>query len=454
MPSPSTFDFTFGKSGTPREPEDPMRLLVLGDFSGRPASERTPLATRPTVRVDLDTLDAAIAKLSPRVTTPEATIAIGSLDDFHPDALFAKVELFKQLREARSRPAPQGDDSPLAALLGGKAPQAAAASAASANDDWLNALLKRVVAPHVVPDTSGATKAYVNAIDASIAAEMRRVLHAPAFQALEANWRGVQWLVSSLELDEQLQLHVLDVTAEELQADLDASPDGDVLKTAAYAALVGRWRGVPGAQRWSAMVGLYGFGPSVRDLSLLGALGAIASHSGCPFLAAATAALWSTPDADVTAWNTLRASGAAPWIGLVAPRMLLRLPYGARQEKVDAFAFEELGNAPEHDHYLWAPGSLAVAALLGRGYRLAEGWSFSPGDERDIEDLPSCTRLDAHGEPELVPCAEAFLPDQASERLLATGLMPLLSHRHRNAVQLARFQSIASPPAALNGLPA
>jgi type VI secretion system ImpC/EvpB family protein len=305
-----------------------------------------------------------------------------------------------------------------------------------------------------VPNIQPQQAALIAAVDAAIAEQMRALLHEAGFQALEANWRGVHWLLANLELDEQLQLHLLDVTAEELQADLDRSPDGDVLKTAAYGALIGRWRGQPGGQRWSTMIGLYDFGPSIRDLSLLGALGAIASHSACPFLASAAPALWRTTDTDLAAWNTLRTSGAASWIGLVAPRVLLRLPYGARQEQVETFAFEELGNTPDHDHFLWAPGSLAAAALLGRSYRLAEGWDFSTGDEREIEDLPSCTRLDAHGEPELVPVAEAFLPDQASERLLATGLMPLLSHRHRNAAQLARFQSIASPAAPLSGLPA
>src|SRR5688572_26485253 len=105
MPAPSNFQFNFGRSGTPREPEEPMRLLVLGDFSGRPAAERTPLATRPTLRVDLDNLDTLVARLAPRIVTAEATVSIASLDELHPDALFENVELFRNLREARSRPA-------------------------------------------------------------------------------------------------------------------------------------------------------------------------------------------------------------------------------------------------------------------------------------------------------------------------------------------------------------
>ena len=52
---------------------------------------------------------------------------------------------------------------------------------------------------------------------------MRALLHAPAFQALESAWRGVHWLISSLELDENLQLHLFDVTREELLADIVAA---------------------------------------------------------------------------------------------------------------------------------------------------------------------------------------------------------------------------------------
>jgi type VI secretion system protein ImpC len=37
--------------------------------------------------------------------------------------------------------------------------------------------------------------------------------------------------------------------------------------------------------------------------------------------------------------------------------------------------------------------------------------------------------------------------------LLAAGLMPLLSHRHSNAVSVMRLQSVAEPAQALAGLP-
>jgi type VI secretion system protein ImpC len=57
----------------------------------------------------------------------------------------------------------------------------------------------------------------------------------------------------------------------------------------------------------------------------------------------------------------------------------------------------------------------------------------------------------AGGETRIQPCAEVLLTEHAAERILAQGIMPLLSFRDRDKVRLARFQSLADPPAALQG---
>ena len=78
------------------------------------------------------------------------------------------------------------------------------------------------------------------------------------------------------------------------------------------------------------------------------------------------------------------------------------------------------------------------------------GWQFEPGDEREIGDLPAYTFMH-DGEKELQACAEKYLGDQGGQALIAAGLIPLLSHRHRNAVTVIRFQSVAEPAAVLAG---
>lgn len=447
---PARMEFTLGlgdKSapGPRRKAEGPMRLLVMGDFSGRPASERAPLATRPTHRVDLDKLDDLIRRLSPRLALPAGELSFEEIEDFHPDALYSRFALFDALRQARVAPPAAASDL-LGSLLGRSGDRPAAATSAAQPAAGIDAFVHAIVAPHIVPDTSAQTQSYMAAVDAAIAEQMRSLLHDPAFQRLESAWRGVHWLISSLELDEDLQLHLLDVGRDELLADVVAA-QGQLARTGLHSALADRWRNVPGGQPWSALVGLYRFGPGETDIGLLAALGLIASQAGGPLLAEGDPALASDDTAALGGWHALRQSEAAPWIGLAAPRVLLRRPYGKVSEPVASFAFEEFVGAPAHEEFLWGNPGLALALLVGRAFT-ARGWQFEPGDERQIDDLPAFTQT-VDGEPELQACAERYLGEQGGQALLEAGLMPVLSHRHRNAVTVMRFHAIAEPATGL-----
>jgi len=442
MPGRLEFDLGFGRSGRPRDETEPMRLLVLGDFSGKTATERAPLASRPAPRVDIDNFDDVMRRLAPRVSVPAGEIRFEQIDDFHPDRLYARLDLFKALREARARPPASSDD--LLGRLLGKPAESGAPPAAS--QGGLTGLIRDIVAPHIVKDTSAQTETYVAAVDAAIAQQMRALLHAPAFQSIEAAWRGVRWLVSSLELDEQLQLHLFDVTREELLADVVAA-QGTLAQTGVYRAVVDRSRNAPGGERWSALVGLMQFGPSDADIGLLAALGLIASQAGGPLLAGADLTLAGDDAGALVGWQALRRSEAAPWIGLAAPRVLLRMPYGKGSDPIEAFAFEEFAGPPVQDELLWGHASLAMALLIGRAF-IARGWDMEPGDEREIGDLPAYTFV-RDGEREMQPCGERPLSESQTNTLLKAGLVPIASRRDRNAVVAIRFQSVADPPAPL-----
>ena len=476
---PARMEFSFGASrpqAQRRADRGPMRLLLVGDFSARPAAERPPLATRPTLRVDLDNLDQVLQRLAPRLSLPSGDIGFKQIDDFHPDRLQARLDVFRALRETRQRlldpaqfaqaaaalqqsaaapasPAPAapiarpaGDDDLLAQLLGGRPAGESKAPAASAASG-IDALIRSIVAPHIVPDIAPQQARYVASVDAATGEQMRALLHAPSFQALEAAWRGVQWLISNLELDEDLQLHLFDLGRDELLADVVAA-QGHIENTGLHAALADRWRNQPGAESWSALVGLYEFGPSDTDIGLLAALAVIATQAGGPLLAGGQPALAAAPP--FAGWQALRQSEVAPWIGLAAPRVLLRLPYGKAADPIDSFVFEEFGATPVHEHYLWGSGALACALSIGRAYS-ERGWDFEPGDHRDLGDLPAYSYLH-EGERRLQAVAERYLSDAEAQSLLSAGLMPLLSHRQRNAATLMRFQSIAEPSVALAGL--
>jgi type VI secretion system protein ImpC len=435
------FDIGFGPKGRRREETTPMRLLVLGDFSGAPVSERPPIASRRTLRVDVDSIDDVIGRLRPKVALPAGELAFARIADFHPDQLAARLEVFRALREKRTNPPASHED--LERLLG-KTPARSAPPATAAPAKGVDALIQKIVAPHVVRDTSTETRSYVAGIDAALADEMRALLHAPAFQSLEAVWRGADWLISSLELDENLQLHLFDVAREELVADI-VQAQGKISESGLYGALVNRRRADD--EGWSAIAALIDFGPTAVDIGLLAALGVIASRAGGPLLAGADRALTGADGDSLAAWNALRGSEAAPWIALGTPRVLLRRPYGHRSDPIEAFPFEEFVGAPVQDELLWGNAALALVLLLGRAF-MARGWDMEPGDEREIDDLPAYTFI-RDGETEIQPCGERPLTETQAHQLLSAGFVPLASRRDRHAVVAIRFQSIAEPPATL-----
>src|SRR5688500_6231673 len=108
-----------------------------------------------------------------------------------------------------------------------------------------------------------------------------------------------------------------------------------------YRALVGRSHDVAGPRGWTQLVGQTDCGPSDAEIGLLAALGLIASQVGAPMFAGADLALAGDDEDALARWRALRRSEAAPWIGLAAPRVLLRLPYGKDTDPIEVFAFEE-----------------------------------------------------------------------------------------------------------------
>jgi type VI secretion system protein ImpC len=462
-------------------PSGPFRIAVIGDFSARAhrnlvETGRT-LATRRPVRVDRDDVDEAIAHFSPTLTmtlSPEAeplAVSFASLDEFHPDSLFQRLPMFRALRDAGARavagaslraPAVSGStDTPagvLDAILGDvPLPPGGAAVARSTtrpalepDDAGLSHFVAQAVAGHIVKEQDQAERTAQERSDDVIAATMRALLHDREFQSLEALWRGVALLASRLDTDATLQIHLVDISAPELAADLsEAAPD----ESGTYKLLAGG-----NAGPWALIVAALPLGD---DPALLARLGAVARDLGAPLLGGAhpilagTEDLGATPDPDdwttdeSREWLELRASMVAPYIGLVFPRVLLRLPYGKSAEPCDLFSFEELvpGAHPAHDNLLWGSGAIVGALAVGQGF--AEGgWNLRPA--REISGFPLHVYR-VNEEAFAVPCAEVTIGERSGERLLDRGLSPLLAVRDSDALILPMLQSIAARRAPLRG---
>jgi len=473
-----------------RKSDEPFRILLLADLSGRTQrdiNEVADLYSRPCLRVDLDEYDSILMKYAPRIDWTIGQISFKELDDFHPDHLFKKLEIFKSLRETRKRLKDPGTFSDTARQLRSEKPTdfprekntedekpqedvfnrllgkpiaPSQQSKKAQPADAVSAMIREIVKPYIVPEADPRVDQYISSVDMAIADQMRAILHHRDFQALEATWRGIWDLVTNLELDENLELHLLDVTKKEIYLDLNTHLT-DPAASGLYSQMAGKAAGGLEGGSWSVIVGHYEFEYNEQDIELLGGLGFLSSHAGVPFLADAHPSLigcksfghYPEPSewvSDLSLFNNLRKSSFSSWIGLAAPRVLMRLPYGKKSDEIEAFHFEELSGSPDHGHFLWGSSAVACSKLLGMAFKM-KGWSFTPEDCLHLENLPSCPIQTEH-ESELKPCAEFFISDRVGEEMSRRGLMVLMSYKNRNAVRIRNWQSISDPPVSLSGL--
>ncbi|MBI3862941.1 MAG: type VI secretion system contractile sheath large subunit [Planctomycetia bacterium] len=308
------------------DPQTPFRILVCGDFSGRgnrglKRTDRELSALKP-VSIDRDNFEEALAQHDVRLERlfsgsdgAPVSVDVKEFDDFHPDRLFDRVEIFESLRGLRRRLLNRGTFDQAADEVRGwtaappqapaQPPPAPAAANAlenlfedtglvprEAGPEW-NRFIRDTVSSYVVPGADPRQDEYVACVDAAISQSMRAILHDPDFQRVEAAWRGVSLLVHRLETDSSLQLFLLDLSRHELAAGLAGD---DVSDSALYKLIVEKTVGTPGAKPWSALVGNFVFGPSDADAQLLGRLAKLAADAGAPWLAAAHGSIVGCPD--------------------------------------------------------------------------------------------------------------------------------------------------------------
>ena len=510
--SPEKIDFELSTltSFAPSKVTDktPFRIAILADLSGRKnrglGEINLSLASRRLIEVDVDNIEELPAKLGTEIHIPVGSpdgpriaIEFSELDDFHPDSIFNRVEIFQKLKTTRRRlqesstfaeaasevrswitgepdttkpekadiqssltESKESDSDTIERLLG-KRPKGTAKQTKQFFD--VETLIHEAVKPYIVPTPDPQQAELVAQVDQAISGQMRALLHNPDFKELEAAWRSLRFLVNHLQTDESLKVYIGDISKAELQADLSST--NQLQSSGIYRLLVEQSVGTQGADPWAILIGCYTFDKTKEDVDLLRQLGQLAQSAGASLLASASShfagcdSIVSTPDPDNWQWQTdsaaeqlwqeLRNSPEATSIGLVLPRLFLRLPYGKDTEPIDQFIFEELSGCYEHEEYLWGNPAIVCACLLAEAYQTS-GWSLTGELGQELAGLPMHV-YKSNGQTHVVPCAETFLTERAMQILIDKGLMPLLSIKGRDAVRIARFQSIAKPNTPLAG---
>lgn len=293
----------------------------------------------------------------------------------------------------------------------------------------------------VSKDTVAMIEARVKKIDELLSAQLNEILHSAEFQALEATWRGLRFLVMNTETGTRLKLRLLNITKKELLADLEKASEFDqsVLFKKVYEEEYGTYGGHP----FGLLVGDFELGRHPQDLALVEKISNVAAAAHAPFIAAASPRLFDWDgftelgvprdlskifeSAELAKWRSFRDSEDSRYVSLVLPHILLRLPYGEKTKPVEGFNFEEDVDGKDHKKYLWGNAAWALAQRITNAFALY-GWCAAiRGVEGGglVEGLPAHTFKTDEGDVALKCPTEIAITDRREKELDTLGFISL-----------------------------
>jgi type VI secretion system protein ImpC len=302
-------------------------------------------------------------------------------------------------------------------------------------------------------------------LDEKLTAQVNAILHAPEFQQIESAWRGLHYLIFNSETDSMLKIRVMNVSKRELYNNLRLFPGARWDQSPLFKKIYEQEFGQLGGEPYGCLIGDYYFSHVPTDVQLLRDLGKVAAAAHCPFFAGADPALmgmdaWTelmnprdlskvfdTPE--YAAWKGLRDQDDTRYVGLCMPRVLSRVPYGAKSEPVEEFAFEEETDGHKGEKYAWMNASYVMAANINRAFK-EWGWctrirGVQSGGE--VINLPTHTFPTDDGGVDLKCPTEIAITDRREHELSKSGLIPIIHRKNTDKAAFIGCQSVYKPKA-------
>ena len=228
----------------------------------------------------------------------------------------------------------------------------------------------------------------------------------------------------------------------------------DLAESALLRSLTEPLTGAGGNTPVALCVGAYTFGPQADDVALLNRIAMVSSVAGVPWLSEANSAFvglqtyyeqpdpseW--PETDHDLWAAFRQTPAARSVGLVAPRFLLREPYGEHTDPCERIALEEL-DGQDPGLYLWGNPAFACAAAITAAFA-EHGWALELGSHTELRGCPAHLLEDPRAG---AGPAEAVWTVDGASRISDEGIMPLIGFRDETRLRLQRVSSVANASA-------
>lgn len=247
-------------------------------------------------------------------------------------------------------------------------------------------------APPEVNEAAAGISRLISLIDARISSLLDQILHHPKFQALEATWRGLHFLVKNVPRGANVRIRVLNISWKELARDIDRAPEFDASQL--FKKVYSQAFGTAGGQPFGLLVGDYEIRPwpsaehPIADSSVLAGISEVAAAAFAPFVTGAHPTLlgihdWSELERPINLravyeqteflkWNSFREAEERQFVGLVVPPMLLRLPYTEQSPEVRGLCYRERVRGRGAQKLLWGNPAFAFASVVIRSFAETE----------------------------------------------------------------------------------
>lgn len=301
-------------------------------------------------------------------------------------------------------------------------------------------------------------KRAIMAIDKKLSAQVNEILHHEQFQKMEGTWRGLAHLVYNTETSTSLQLKVMNISKDEIRADLEKAEEFD--QSQMFKKIYEEGYGVLGGNPFGLLVGDYDFDVKrSTDTKVLQGMGSIAGAAFAPFVSAVSpksfnmdrfsqlsdprdlAKIFTGPE--YANWEAFREHEDSRYVALTCPRVLGREVYGEKFNPVSEFNFEENVDGKNHDKYLWMNSAWTYASRITDAFA-KYGWlARSRGVEGGgkVEGLPVHTFPTDNGDVAMKCPTEVSITDRREQELEKLGFLSLI---HCKDKPFAAFMSATS----------
>ncbi len=310
-------------------------------------------------------------------------------------------------------------------------------------------------------NTVAGIKNRIAQIDKLLSDQLNEVMHDAGFQALEASWRGLNYLVMNSETGTELKIRVMNLTKKELLNDMEKATEFDqsVMFKRIYEDEYGTFGGNP----FSVLVGDYEFGRHPQDISVLEKMSGVAAAAHTPFIAAASPRLFDMDSfnelplprdlaktfesTELVPWDSFRKSEDSRYVALTLPHVLMRLPYGPNTVPVDGFDYREDVDGTEPGKYLWGNSAYALAQRITNAFAHYKWCAAIRGVEGGgiVEGLPAHTFKTESGDIALKCPTETAITDRREKELNDLGFVTLCHCKGTNYAAFFGGQTTNKP---------